>query len=114
LCGLLQVSRSGYYAAQKRARRAIGTCLVTTHLRAAFAASGGSYGSRRLRADLCKQGVKVGRHRIRKLMRINSISPVWKRKFIRTTDSAHTLPIADNVLDRQFKPAASNLAWVAD
>jgi transposase InsO family protein len=114
LCRLLQVSRSGYYAAQKRARRALRTCAVSTHLQAAFAASGRSYGSRRLRFELCKRGVKVGRHKIRKLMRINSIRPVWKRKFIRTTDSRHTLPIADNVLDRQFKPAASNLAWVAD
>jgi transposase InsO family protein len=47
-------------------------------------------------------------------MRINGIRPVWKRKFVHTTDSCHTLPIADNVLDRQFKPAAANISWVAD
>jgi transposase InsO family protein len=47
-------------------------------------------------------------------MRINGIRPVWKRKFIHTTDSRHTLPIADNVLDRQFNPGAANVSWVSD
>lgn len=114
LCRLLEVSRSGYYAARRRLRQSASVCPITTHLHAAFAASGRSYGSRRLRASLHKQGVVVGRHRIRKLMRMNNIRPEWKRKFIHTTDSRHALPIAENVLSRQFEPAVANLAWVAD
>ena len=114
LCRLLEVSRSGYYAARRRAGRSVSVCPVTTHLQAAFAASGRSYGSRRLHAELNDRGIPVGRYRIRTLMRINGIRPVWKRKFVHTTDSCHTLPIADNVLDRQFKPAAANISWVAD
>jgi putative transposase len=114
LCRLLEVSRSGYYAARRRASRPARVCPVTTHLQAAFAASGRSYGSRRLQVALHNKGVHVGRYRIRTLMRINGIRPVWKRKFIHTTDSHHTLPIADNVLDRQFEPAAANRSWVAD
>jgi transposase InsO family protein len=47
-------------------------------------------------------------------MRIHGMRAVWKRKFIHTTDSRHALPIADNVLDRQFGPVAPNLSWVAD
>lgn len=39
---------------------------------------------------------------------------MWKRKFIHTTDSRHSLPISPNVLARQFDPAAPNQAWVAD
>jgi putative transposase len=39
---------------------------------------------------------------------------VWKRKFVHTTDSRHNLPVFDNVLNRQFEPAAPNRAWVAD
>ncbi|WP_311949872.1 IS3 family transposase [Halomonas piscis] len=69
---------------------------------------------RRLRAALHSRGVMVGRHRLRTLMRNNGIRPVWKRKFIHTTNSHHTLPIAENVLNRQFEPAAMNRAWVAD
>jgi transposase InsO family protein len=114
LCRLLDVSQSGYYAARRRARQPVKVCAVTTRLQASFAASGRSYGSRRLRLDLRERGIHVGRYRVRTLMRINGMRPVWKRKFIHTTDSRHTLPIADNVLDRQFKPAAANMSWVAD
>jgi putative transposase len=114
LCRLLEVSRSGYYAARRRARQPFRVCPVTTHLQAAFAASGRSYGSRRLQVDMNDRGILVGRYRIRTLMRIHGIRPVWKRKFIHTTDSHHTLPIADNVLNRQFKPVAANMSWVAD
>jgi putative transposase len=114
VCRLLDVSRSGYYAARRRASRPVRVCSVTTHLQAAFAASGRSYGSRRLHRALHERGIQAGRYRIRTLMRKHGIRPVWKRKFIHTTDSSHTLPIADNVLARQFKPAAANVSWVAD
>ena len=113
LCRLLQVSRSGYYAAQRRMREPK-TCSITPHLQAAFAQSGRSYGSRRLRVVLDKQGIQVGRDRIRKLMGINNIRSVWKRKFIHSTDSSHALPIVENVLNRQFMPNTANVSWAAD
>ena len=47
-------------------------------------------------------------------MRQAGLKPVWKRKFIHTTDSKHNLPIAANILDRQFNPVAPNIAWVGD
>ena len=47
-------------------------------------------------------------------MKINGIQPVWKRKFIHTTDSRHDQPIAENKLNRQFMPPAANVAWVSD
>lgn len=114
LCRAFGVSRSGYYAARRRASTPAKVCAVSVRLQAAFAACGRSYGSRRLRAALQAQGVAVGRHRVRTLMRRHGLRPVWKRKFIHTTDSRHALPTADNVLDRQFAPAAANLAWVSD
>jgi putative transposase len=114
LCRLLNVSRSGYYAARQRAREPLKACPISPSLQAAFAASGRSYGSRRLCMELNKRGIAVGRYRIRTLMRVNGIRPVWKPKFIHTTDSGHSLPIAANVLDRQFEPTAANVSWVAD
>jgi hypothetical protein len=57
LCKLLDVSRSGFYAARLRRRRPRAACAMTTALTAAFHASGGSYGSRRLRAALHAQDV---------------------------------------------------------
>ena len=114
LCRLFNVSRSAYYAARCRARTPKKVCIVTAHLKAAFAESGQSYGSRRLRVALANQGILLSRYRVRKLMRLNQIQPVWKRKFIHTTDSKHGLPVASNVLDRQFQPGAPNVAWVSD
>jgi transposase InsO family protein len=68
----------------------------------AFDASGRSFGSRRLRTALHDQGVVVGRWRVRRLMREHQLQPTWKRKFVHTTDSRHTLPVAENVVQRRF------------
>lgn len=113
LCRLLSVSRSGVYAARHRRHRPrAGT--VSKPLRAAFQASGGNYGSRRLSVTLKAQGLPAGRYRVRRLMRQMGLKARWKRKFIHTTNSRHDLPVAANVLDRCFKPSAPNRAWVAD
>lgn len=114
LCRVLGVSRSGYYESQRRAGEPKETCPTTVHLKAAFAASGQTYGSRRLSVALRAQGVNAGRHRVRTLMRAHGIRPVWKRRFVHTTNSRHDLPVAENVLDRRFEPPAVNTAWVSD
>ena len=61
-----------------------------------------------------KKGIRIGRYKIRRLMREARLVPVWKRKFVNTTDSTHTLPVADNLLNRQFNPEHPNQAWAAD
>ena len=77
-------------------------------------ASHQSYGSRRLVAAMKNQGIEIGRYKVRSLMRKASLKAVWKRKFIHTTDSKHDLPVAANVLNRQFNPVAPNMAYVSD
>ena len=89
-------------------------CKTSTHLRAAFMASYQCYGSHRLVTALETRGIQVGRYRVRYLMRQAGLKPVWKRKFIHTTDSKHNLPIAANILDRGFNPVGPNVAWVTD
>lgn len=113
-CRILGVSRSGYYAARQRTRRPVKVCVDTVQLKAAFAASGKAYGSRRLRTAMQSRGVAIGRYRVRSLMRQHGLRPLWKRKFVHTTDSKHGLPVSPNVLDRQFNPSGPNQAWVAD
>jgi len=113
-CRTLEVSRSGYYAAAKRRSTAPVVCAASVHLKAAFAASGRTYGSRRLRTALHMSGLTMGRHRVRSLMRANGLRPVWRRKFVHTTDSKHTMPVSPNVLARQFDKALPNQAWVSD
>lgn len=112
-CRVLDVSRSGYYAARHRPAKPV-LCKTSVHLKAAFAVSHQSYGSRRLVTALEMQGIQIGRYKARSLMRKAGLKPVWKRKFIHTTDSKHDLPIAANLLDRQFNPDAPNVAWVSD
>lgn len=113
LCRLLGVSRSGLYAARHR-QQAPRACALSTPLQAAFQASGGNYGSRRLCAALKAQGLDVGRYRVRGLMKQHGLRARWRRKFVHTTDSRHDLPVAANILDRRFKPRAPDQAWVAD
>ena len=113
-CRILEISRSGYYAAAKRRRATPAACAASVYLKAAFAASGRTYGSRRLCAALRTLGVTMGRHRVRSLMRINGLCSVWTRKFVHTTDSKHAMPVSPNVLDRQFAKPLPNQAWVCD
>ena len=113
-CRVLGASRSGYYAAHKRALAEPVVCVASVHLKAAFAASGRAYGSRRLRTALQARGVTLGRYRVRSLMRLHKLRPLWRRKFVHTTDSKHAMPVSSNVLNRQFEWALPNQAWVSD
>lgn len=112
-CRLLAVSRSGYYEAQRRSAT-VKVCKVTAHLKAEFQASQQSYGSRRLVTAMANAGFRIGRYKVRSLMRQAALKPVWKRKFVHTTNSKHDLPVAANVLNRQFNPPAPNMAYVSD
>ncbi len=47
-------------------------------------------------------------------MRLAGMHAQRPRRTRFTTDSRHTLPIADNVLNRQFDAVARNTKWVAD
>lgn len=114
LCRVLDVSRSGLYAARKRQTQPASICSDSVRVKAAFEASGRSYGSRRLSMALKAQDVHIGRHRARTLMRANGLRSQWKRKFVHTTDSRHGLPVAANVLDRRFNPVAPDQAWACD
>ena len=114
VCRVLEVSRSGYYAARKKAIAAPKICAQSAQLKVEFEASGKSYGSRRLCAALKAKGVSIGLYRARRLMSEQRLRPVWKRKFVATTDSRHALPRLPNVLARRFDPPTPNQAWVAD
>ena len=116
-CRVFEVSRSGYYAHQAILKQRLAEpamCAQSVHLKAAFAASHKAYGSRRLLVAMVERGQPMGRHRVRTLMRLNGLRPVWRRKFVHTTDSKHTMDVSPNVLDRQFEQALPNQVWVAD
>lgn len=76
--------------------------------------SGANYGSRRIRHVLATQNLQVGRYKVRSIMKAENLKTTWTRAFVRTTDSKHSLAIADNLLNQNFSPDAINKAWSAD
>jgi transposase InsO family protein len=114
VCRLLRISRSGYYEALQRG---LGTVVVDPNeikLKALFYRNERCFGSRRLIKALQAEGVHMGLFKICKLMKKLGLVATWKRKFTHTTNSKHDLPVAPNLLDRQFNPPNGNKAWVAD
>ena len=47
-------------------------------------------------------------------MQLNGLRPVWRHKFVYTTDRRHAMAVSANVLGRRFKQNLPNQAWVCD
>lgn len=115
LCAVLQVSPSGYYRfVQRGGGRTQPDPALIGQVQRLHRASRGTYGSRRLCAALQEAGCHVGRHRTRTLMRQAHLKPRRPHRRPHTTDSRHALPIASNVLNRQFAVTAPNRVWGSD
>jgi putative transposase len=116
MCEVLGVSRSGYYAwaGRPESARAAADRDLAAQIRVAHEASRGRYGSARVHAELRAHGRRVGRKRVARLMRGMGLSARRKRRFRRTTDSAHAFPVAPNLLGRDFTASAPGRVWLAD
>jgi putative transposase len=116
MCEALGVSRSGYYARASRPEsvRAAADRALAAEIRVAHEDSRGRYGSPRVHATLRAHGRRVGRKRVVRLMRGMGLSARRRRRFRRTTDSAHAFPVAPNLLGRDFHAAAPDRVWLAD
>ena len=116
LCKVLEVSRSGFYAWEERGRstRSTEDEKLSVHVLAAYKSGRGAYGSPRVHEELKAGGIAVSRKRIARIMRELGLEGRKKRGFKATTDSKHTMPVADNILDRNFEVDAPNVAWVTD
>lgn len=88
--------------------------VLLAHIRAEFRISNETYGSPRMTAELNKDGIAVGRHRVARLMRDNGLKALQKRRFKKTTDSGHKGPVAVNILDQDFAAAGPNEKWGVD
>ena len=110
MCKRLGVSPSGYYAWRSRPEsgRKRKDREITVHVRAAFSATRNTYGSPRIYRELKNQGVIVGEKRVWRIMRQNGISCPRKRSFVKTTQSGHGLPVAENLLARDFLAFSPN------
>lgn len=117
LCAVLDVSVSGYRAWKrggKTDRKRLTDPQMLTLIRAIHAELKGAYGSPRMVRELRARGFSASKDRVERLMRENGIRARHKRRFKATTDSKHVLPVAGNLLDRNFMPSAPNQVWTAD
>ena len=116
LCGLLGVSTSGYadWEAGGGPTQWLSDGQLLMLIRSIHAESKQAYGSPRVTAELKGRGIPVSRERVRRLMQAHGIRARHKRRYKVTTDSKHTLPVAPNLLNRQFETAAPEQAWTAD
>ena len=116
-CRLLGVSRSGYYAwaAGAPSDRELSDAWLTERIREIWKQNRKVYGSPRIHAELRMQyGIRVGRKRVERLMRRAGISGLVERKRGRTTIRVPGVRVADDLVQRDFRPAAANELWVAD
>ncbi len=116
LCRVLGVSPSGYYAwvGRPASARATADAALRTQIQAMHARSHGTYGERRIRAELVDRGVPVSRKRIARLMRALGLAGVSRRKRTTTTTRARDARPAPDLVDRDFTARGPDLLWVAD
>lgn len=116
MCQVLKVSRSGYYSWQKSviSNRSTENEDLTKRILKVYQDSDKRYGSPRIAKELRRQGIKISRPRAARLMKKAKIWSIVKKKFKVTTDSKHTYPVVENILNRAFNPTNISMAWVSD
>jgi hypothetical protein len=123
-CEVLGVSASGYFEHQRRRGQAspsspgggtrVSNEALLAQIRAIQVETKGEYGWPRVWKELLASGMRVGKDRVQRIMKTHGIKARGKRKFVVTTDSRHSLPIAENLLARDFSPAAPDRVWSGD
>jgi putative transposase len=117
MCEVLTVSISGYRAWRRGGTpdsTRLNDAQAVALMKAIHAEVRAAYGSRRMHRELKGRGHRIGLTRVERLMREHGIRARHKRRFKATTDSKHSMPVADNLLNRDFTPAAPNRVWTGD
>ena len=116
MCQVLEVGASGFYdwrdrqpSQQQQRHEQIGQAAARSYFE-----SKRIYGYRKVYEDLREEEVVCCEETVRRVMRQMGLYSRVKRKFVITTDSNHNLPVADNLLDRDFAATEPNKKWVAD
>ncbi|WP_406678369.1 IS3 family transposase [Moorella sp. ACPs] len=116
MCRVLKVSRTGYYRWLKRpvSQRRIQDEIIKEQIVNIYNKSRKTYGSPRIHKQLGREGIHCGKKRVERLMREAGLQAIQKRQFKVTTDSKHNLPVAENILNREFTANSPNKRWVTD
>ena len=116
MCRVLGVSRSGYYRYLRRglSQRHEEARSLLTKIQEIWQWSRKLYGSPRVTAELRTQGFRCGENRIARIMRQNGIASLTRRRYKITTNSDHKLPVAEDLVERDFRTTAPNRLWASD
>jgi putative transposase len=116
MCRALAVSAGGYYAWKDRpeSRRARHNRILLSEIRGVHRESRETYGSPSIWDALVKRGHRVSENRVARLMRAEGIRAKTMKQWRVTTQSNHRMPVAANVLDRQFSVTRPNRVWAGD
>jgi putative transposase len=117
MCRVLGVSESGYHAWRKRApsRRVQRDTEIRVAIRASHARSDATYGAPRILEDLREVGYRIGQKRVARLMRMEGLCGVSKRRGpVRARRTIPEAPLAPDLVKRDFRATAPNQLWVAD
>ena len=116
MCGVLGVSRSGYYdwTARDLSQCVRSNIALDRRIRAIFAGHRQRYGAPRIAEALHDEGITCSENRIARRMRILGLQAIQTKKFKVTTDSTHSNPVAPDLLEQDFRAAAPNQKWTSD
>jgi len=116
MCRAVEVSRSGYYAWKDRPKSlcAIDNEQLLIEIKRVFLEHGQNYGSPRIWHTLKRAHIPCSENRVARLMSVNKLIAVQRRKFRVTTDSKHNWPVAPNILNRNFTTDAPSKIWLTD
>jgi putative transposase len=116
MCEAFAIAPSRFYQWQhkQQSERAKQDADLLAAIRGIFAKFRGRYGAPRIRDELAKQGCSVSRKRVARLMRDAGLKAKGRRKYKATTDSNHSLPVAPNLLQRDFHAERPDTEWVSD
>lgn len=116
MCGILEVSTSGFYAWYERpeSRRSLESTRLGTMVEKLHEKSRGNYGVPRMHAELRARGERCGRNRVARLMRERDLRGRVRRRYRTTTKADERHPVAPNLLDRNFSAERPDQVWVGD
>lgn len=113
---MFSIERSGYYAwiNRKPSPQSMANEALDKNIIVVFNRHGSRYGYPRIADELRDQGETCSRNRVSRRMKKLGLQAKGKKKFTVTTDSNHRLPVAENLLERDFTATAPNQKWVSD
>ncbi len=116
MCGVLRVSRSGYYDWTERgpSRRAQSNRKLDSRIRKIFARHRQRYGAPRITDALHDEDIACSENRVARRMRAQGLKAIQAKKFKVTTDSNHSKPVAPDLIEQDFGAPAPNQKWVSD